>query len=334
EECIGRTSIELNLWANPAGRDYYVAKLREKGRVLNLEADFRTQSGEIRNCLVSGEFVEIQGAPHILGVIRDITERKRAEEEIRQLNEMLEQRVKDRTAELEEANRDLESFSYSVSHDLRAPLRAISGFAEIIARRHRASLNEEGQRYFDNIIEGSAQMGRLIDDLLKYSRLGRRALSLQAVNPLVILRQVTKTLADRIEGLGAKIVIPGTIPAVQGDPTLVEQIFANLVENALLYRRSGVAPIVEVTGTAADGHVVIEVSDNGIGISPEYHQKIFNMFQRLHSYDDYPGTGIGLAIVRKSANLMDGDVWVESEPGCGSRFFVKLIQAKKPAETE
>lgn len=171
-------------------------------------------------------------------------------------------------------------------------------------------------------------MGRLIDDLLRYSRLGRRAFSLQSVNPLDVLSKVIKTLADRIAESDAQIAIPEAMPLVHGDQTLVEQIFTNLLENALMYRRSGTPLRVEIRGTVTDDHVVIEMSDNGIGIPSEYHHKIFNMFQRLHSYDEYPGTGIGLAIVRKSANLMDGEVWVESDAALGSRFFVKLTQAK------
>jgi len=195
-------------------------------------------------------------------------------------------------------------------------------------------LNDEGQRYFDSIVESSAQMGRLIDDLLRYSRLERPAVQLQTINPLAVLGKAIKTLTERIAESGAEIAIPEDMPVAYGDATLLEQIFTNLLGNALTYRRSEGTPRIQIGATVRHGYVVIEVSDNGIGIAPEYQEKIFNMFQRLHSYEEYPGTGIGLAIVRKSANLMNGQVWVESELGHGSRFFVKLIQAKMPAGTE
>lgn len=330
EECIGHTSIELGLWANPFDRERYVAELRNKGRVIDYDADFRSKTGQRRRCSVSGEFIDIGGELYILGVIQDNTERKEAEELIIKLNESLEQRVRDRTAELEQANTDLESFSYSVSHDLRAPLRAISGFAEIIARRHRDHLNEEGQRYFANIVEASEQMDRLIDDLLRYSRLGRRVIRLHAINPLQAIERAVKTLSERIIESGAELAVPEDMPPVHGDLTLLEQIFTNLLENALTYSSTGKIPRIEISSIVTDGHVVIEVSDNGIGITPAYHQKIFNMFQRLHSQEDYPGTGIGLAIVKKSCNLMDGHVWVESDEGHGSRFFIKLAHASAP----
>lgn len=334
DECIGRTSVELELWVNADDRDRYVARLTNEGRVLDFEADFRTKTGMTRTCSVSGEFIEIGGKPYILGVIQDNTERKRAEDMIRRLNESLEQRVRERTAELEQANKDLESFSYSVSHDLRAPLRAISGFAEIIARRHRTSLNVEGQRYFANIVEASDQMDRLINDLLRYSRLGHRVTNLHAINPLVPIERAVKTLSERITKAGAGIAIPANMPLVYGDLTLLEQVFTNLLENAITYRSSERTPLIRISAEVTDSLVVIEVTDNGIGIPSQYHQKIFNMFQRLHSHDDYPGTGIGLAIVKKSASMMNGEVWVESKEGVGSSFFVKLALARFPDQVE
>ena len=246
-------------------------------------------------------------------VVRDMTERKRAQEQISGLNTELEQRVN-----------ELESFSYSVSHDLRAPLRAISGFSEILARRHRGSLNEEGRHFIDNIVEASAHMGRMIDDLLRYSRLGRTAVELQRVALNDVLAEVCKDLAARIAETGATLELAGELPSVYGNRMLLSQVFANLLDNALTYHKSDTPVVIKVQCRADADRIIVSVHDNGIGIPVEYFEKIFTVFQRLHSQDEYPGTGIGLAIVKRSVMLMNGQLWVDSEPGKGSAFYVSL----------
>lgn len=264
-------------------------------------------------------------------------------EEVQRHAAEMERRVAERTAQLQTANADLEAFSYSVSHDLRAPLRAVSGFAQILADRHRPSLNPEGQRYMDNIVQAAERMDRLINDLLAYSRLGRRSVMRQPVSLREVVGQIAGDLAGRAAEIGATLEIADDLPVVRGDATLLRQIFTNLLDNAFTYRRTAVPLRVAITWSpqtsevcgdsatsseqAPEGfsrHVIVRVSDNGIGIPTENHEKIFNVFQRLHSDDAYPGSGIGLAIVKKSVELLEGRIWVESRPGAGSTFGVQL----------
>ena len=257
----------------------------------------------------------------------DITELKRAEGELRNLSDSLELRVRERTTELETANRQLEEFAYSVSHDLRAPLRAINGFADIIANRHRDDLNEEGCRYFDNILTASQRMGRLIDDLLRYARLGRQGVALRPVALDRVVGDVLETLAETVQTTGATVSAEGLGVQVWADTTLLEQVVLNLVGNALKYCQPNVPPVVAITQEEHEGHVVVHVADNGIGIEPRFHEKIFAVFQRLHSHEEYAGTGIGLAVAAKATTLMTGRIWVDSEKGKGSTFHVALKAA-------
>jgi signal transduction histidine kinase len=238
-----------------------------------------------------------------------------------------ENKVTERTAQLMAANRELETFSYSVSHDLRAPLRAICGFAEILRAERSASIGEDGRRCLDKIIAAGARMGRLIEDLLLYARTGHAAERAVAVPLASLLGQLTAEFAERIAAAGARIEIATPLATPLGNPTLIGQILNNLVDNALTYRCPRGTPEIRIAAKHAGKDVVIQVADNGIGIEPDYHQTIFQVFQRLHGRDEYPGTGLGLAIVAKAVRLMGGDVSVESAPGRGSTFSVRLPAA-------
>jgi PAS domain S-box-containing protein len=328
EELLGRTVLEVT---HPADREHVQAHL---GKLLGSEAAAGLPI-ETRGLRKDGSPIWLEvnavlvrtpsGAPdHFVGVVSDIGARKSAQAEAGRLRLELEERVASRTAELAEAVNGLESFSYSVSHDLRTPLRAISGFAQILARRHRASLEDEGRHYLDNIVRASAQMGRLIEDLLGYARLGRRLVKLEPIDLGGVIAEVLHDLEPRVKELGAELRLPEEPPVVLGDSTLLFQIFLNLIENALTYRHRDVRAQVAITCQLHDGYATVCVEDNGIGISPEHFDTIFGVFQRLHNQDEYPGTGIGLATVKRAAQMLQARVWVESIPGAGSRFFVRL----------
>lgn len=246
-------------------------------------------------------------------------------EQIRRHAEELEYLVAERTAEVEAANQELKDFVYSVSHDLRAPLRAINGFAGIISRHHAQLLDDEGRHYFDNISQASTHMGELIEGLLRYSRLGRKAFRSRAVDLNVLLADVRDNLAGRIQQLGATLILPEDLATVHAPPELLHSVFSNLIDNALTYHRPEEPPRITVASRREPDRVVLSVRDNGIGIAPEHHQKIFQIFQRLHAQDEYPGTGIGLAIVAKCVDLMGGTIRVQSEPGRGSEFLVEIM---------
>jgi signal transduction histidine kinase len=211
-----------------------------------------------------------------------------------------------------------------VSHDLRAPLRAISSFAQILDKDCRQSMGAEGGRCLDKIIATSARMATLIEDLLVYARTACAPEGAVPV-PLAPLTQHLSTIfGERIAATGARLEVVEPLATPLGDPTLVGQILNNLVGNALTYCCPQGTPQVRITSKRIGGHVVLRVADNGIGIEPEYHEKIFQVFQRLHSADEYPGTGLGLAIVAKAVRVMEGDVSVESALGRGSTFTVRL----------
>jgi PAS domain S-box-containing protein len=255
-------------------------------------------------------------------VTRDITDRKKLMDELQRHTEELEIQV----AERERANAELEAFSYSVSHDLRAPLRAIEGFASALREDYGKQLEPGAEEYLQQIIKASTRMNRLVRDLLEYGRLGRIELSSTAIALLPLLRRV---IQENFAEEKVVLDLPESIAVMGHEPTLA-QIFVNLISNAIKFQQPGVPPEVKITALHSfEGMVRISVIDNGIGIQPDHLARLFKVFERLHGIEQYPGTGIGLAIVKRGSERMGGRCGVESKPGVGSTFWVELPQASQ-----
>jgi light-regulated signal transduction histidine kinase (bacteriophytochrome) len=256
-------------------------------------------------------------------IIRYAIARERAEQQIRNLNEELEHRVKVRTAELEAANKELETFSYSVSHDLRAPLRHIDGFSKILAESHVAQLDDDGRKCLDRICESADRMGHLIDDLLKLSRVGRQVLAMQSVPLSTLVNSVVDAFKADTNGRQIEWRM-GALPSVICDAGLVRQVFDNLIGNAIKYSRKRTIAVIEVGQTIDCGSQTFFVRDNGAGFEMKYASRLFGAFQRLHDAREFEGTGIGLATVRRIVERHGGRIWAESELEKGATFYFTL----------
>jgi signal transduction histidine kinase len=242
--------------------------------------------------------------------------------ELRAAHTGLEQRVAQRTAQLQAANSELEAFSYSVSHDLRAPIRHIAGFAELLESTGKG-LDDAGRRYLKKISEATHRMGQLIDDLLVFSRMGRAEMRTEDVRLADLLAEVIKEAQPDLKGRPIEWRI-GTLPQVRGDPAMLRLVFANLVSNAVKYTGKRPDPRIEIGAQAADGEEIVYVRDNGVGFDSAYASKLFGVFQRLHRADEFEGTGIGLANVRRIVIRHGGRTWAEGEPGRGAAFYFSL----------
>jgi PAS domain S-box-containing protein len=258
-----------------------------------------------------------------IGMFQDITERIRVDEQLRQLNEELEEHVRERTAQLEAANKELEAFSYSVSHDLRAPLRAIVSFSKIMHDEYSAGLDPEAQDILQRIGDAGRKMNLLIDDLLAFSRLGRKPLEKGPVNVNAIVHNVIDSLAQETANRQVEWDL-ADLPPATADPALLQQVYANLIGNAVKY--TGRCPVahIEIGCISQGGEVVYFVRDNGAGFDMQYAGKLFGVFQRLHRDDEFEGTGIGLAIVHRIITRHGGRIWFDAEVGQGTIFYFTL----------
>jgi len=258
-----------------------------------------------------------------VGTHIDITQSKLAEQEIKKLNEELEQKVSERTMQLTAANKELESFSYSVSHDLRAPLRALNGFASILLQDYSNSVDDEGKRFLQIIFDNAKKMGVLIDDLLNFSRLNRHELAFTKINMYEMANSVYRDLIAQTDRHDIEFRLQ-SIPDAYADGAMVKQVWTNLISNAIKFTLKQAAPVIEIGGKTIDRETTFFIKDNGVGFDMAYSAKLFGVFQRLHSVRDFEGTGVGLSIVHRIIHRMNGQVWAEGIVDAGATFYFSL----------
>jgi signal transduction histidine kinase len=265
-----------------------------------------------------------EGEPAQLVILRDISDRKRIEQEVRELNAELEQRVGDRTSQLEAANKELEAFAYSVSHDLRAPLRSVDGFSRILLTDYSSSLPEEAHRFLNIIRASASQMNNLIDDLLRLSRINRIELNMEPVDISLISHEVLARLQTEAPERKTEILIMDRLYA-SADDRLIRIVLENLLNNAWKFTSKNEISIIEIGKISSTyGEKAFFIRDNGVGFDAANANRLFGAFQRFHTNEDFSGTGIGLAIVQRIIHRHGGHIWAESKPGEGATFYFTL----------
>jgi PAS domain S-box-containing protein len=297
--------------------------------VYDIEFRIREKHGAYRDVSVRGvPVLESDGSVREwVGTCSDVTESKRAAED-RQLNLELERRVRERTAQLESANQELEAFSYSVAHDLRSPLRHIDGFVRLLVDGYADRFDDTGRGYLDHVLHGTAHMGHLIDDLLNLARVGRQQIVPHIVGLARVVDEVRKDLQPETVGRDVEWKI-GELPYTECDATLLRQVFYNLIANALKFTRPRAHTVIEIGHLDQQGESVLFVRDNGVGFNMKYAGKLFGVFQRLHRQEDFEGTGVGLVTVQRIIQKHGGRIWAEAEPDHGATFYFTLAE---PAE--
>lgn len=304
EEVLNHSSADLGLIVNMKRREEVLKEIRERGSVRHMEMTVRKKSGEHLEILASIETITDAGEQIAINIIYDITELKRAQEK------------------LEAVNKELESFSYSVSHDLRAPLRAIIGYAGIIQEDFKGALNKEINTHLNTIQKNASRMGQLIDDLLEFSKLGKQELVKSNVDTLMLVdKNVNECKA--LAQTKAEFILYELLPSY-ADLSMLSQVWFNLISNAIKYSSKKEKPVIEIGSYPLDNEIIFYIKDNGAGFKMDYAHKLFGVFQRLHGFADYEGTGVGLALVKRIIDKHEGRVWAEGKIGEGASFFFSL----------
>jgi PAS domain S-box-containing protein len=322
------TDAAHQLYLRPQDREVVLQALEQKGELFGFETQYKKKNGEVIWVLMSTKTVRDKNDKlnYFQGFAIDITERKRAEEEIRRLNQKLERRVVERTAQLEAANKELEAFAYSVSHDLRAPLRHIAGFLELLEKRIDSGLDDQGRHYMTTVTDSANRMGVLVDELLSFSRMGRQEMRTTPVDLAPLVQEVIREQGPDIQGRDIHWRV-GDLPVVTGDRAMLKIVLVNLLSNAIKFTRTRPNTEIEVECLAGQGaETIIAVRDNGVGFDMTYVDKLFGVFQRLHRADEFEGVGIGLANVRRIISRHGGKTWAEGKVNQGATFFFSLPQ--------
>lgn len=310
EEFAGLRINDYEVLENPEETRSRIATIMQKGED-TFETRHRTKSGEARDVLVSVRQVEISGVHSFLCIFRDITERKRA---LRDLEDL--------AVSLERSNEELQQFAYIASHDLQEPLRMVSSYTQLLAERYNDRLDEKAKKYIHYAVDGAVRMQKLINDLLTYSRVGTKGRPPEPVETQSALGEALRNLTVVVRESGAEIT-NDTLPTINADRSQLVQLFQNLIANAVKFRGKDV-PRIHISARESGSEWVFSVRDNGIGIDPQYADKIFVIFQRLHTKEEYPGTGIGLAVCKKIVERHGGRIWFESEPDKGTTFYFTM----------
>jgi PAS domain S-box-containing protein len=334
EEYIGHPITEFHA-DEPVINDV-LQRLSNNEKLESYEARLRCKDGSIRHVLInSNVYCENGRFIHTRCFTRDITARKQAEkalhnarEKLQQYAESLEQEVAKRTAHLQQTVQSLEGVCYSMAHDLRAPLRALQNYTQILLRDYAPGFDEEGRLFAERILSATGRMDLLIRNLLEFARLGHAELPAADLDLNKEIEAVLRQLAEEIQARHADVRVSSGLPSVRANPTIVQQVFGNLILNAVKFVPPGTRPIITIDGEQRGRMARVVVKDNGIGIAREHHDRIFGLFQRLHTGSEFPGTGVGLAIVRKGVERMGGRVTIQSEPGRGSCFGIELPLAE------